>query len=304
MKISINKDSSVPLRDQIIEQISLQIASGILESETKLPSIRALAGRLDIHYSTVTAAYNHLADVGLLEIRQGSGVRVAKVGKSSEKSLDLESLIMDFLVKCCEAGYSFEEVSKTAAQINSREPVERILAVDRNEDFHSVISTELKPHFSIPVEVVTTEALLKNPSMADRSLLITSLYHIFAFQGSIKDRTRLVPCNIEPARQEMEQVEAMRSGTILLLVSVSKTLMNMATKLVAAHRGEDVAVRQVMLDDKKELEYMIDYADLILCDSPSEKRMMELTGGKKLKCFKLYSPSTISLIKDRLKNWG
>ncbi len=305
MKITVNKDSSVPLRDQIIEQISLQVASGLLESETKLPSIRALAGRLDIHYSTVTAAYNHLADVGLLEIRQGSGVRVAKVGKSREKAQDLESLIMDFLVNCCEAGYSFEEVASTAAKITDREKVEKILAVDRNEDFHSVISTELTPHFDIPVEVITTDHLLENPSLADKALVITSLYHIFAFQNSIKDRTRLVPCNIEPARLEMEQVDAMRSGTILLLVSVSETLMNMATKLVAAHRGEEVAVRQVLLTDEKELKYMIDYADLILCDSPSEKKMKELVEApKKLSCFKLYSPSTISLIQDRLKKWG
>ena len=77
MKISINKESSVPIRDQLIEQIALQIASGSLKGKEKLPSIRALAQRLGIHYSTVTAAYNHLGDVGLLEVRQGSGVKVA-----------------------------------------------------------------------------------------------------------------------------------------------------------------------------------------------------------------------------------
>lgn len=304
MKITINKDSSVPLRDQLIEQISLQIASGLLESETKLPSIRALAGRLDIHYSTVTAAYNHLADVGLLDIRQGSGVKVAKVGRLKENNANLESLIMDFLVNCLEAGYSFEEVASTAAKITDRKKVKRILAVDRNEDFHSVISCELKPHFSIPVDTCTTDELIADPSMAEESLVITSLYHIFAFQGIIKDRTRLVPCNIEPARQEMEQVESMKKGTILMLVSVSETLMKMAMKLVAAHRGEEVAVRQVLLSDEKELKYMIGFADYILCDSPSEERLVELTGGKSMKCFKLYSPSTISLIKDRIQKWG
>lgn len=304
MKISINKDSSVPIRDQLVEQISLQIASGILETETKLPSIRALAGRLDIHYSTVTAAYNHLADVGLLEIRQGSGVRVAKVGNSKETKDDLNSLFMDFLAKCCDYGHSYKEVANVINTKSKREPVKSILAVDRNEDFHSVITTELKPHFSIPVNAITVDKLKEDISKADNSLIVTSLYHLFSFQSLIEDKTRLVPCNIEPARQELEQVKEMRSGTILLLVSVSETLMSMATKLVAAQRGEEVAVRSVLLDDKKELEYMIGYADLILCDSPSESRMMDLTGGKKLKCFKLYSPSTISLIKSRLEKWG
>lgn len=304
MKISIKKDSSVPIRDQLVEQISLQIASGNLESDTKLPSIRALAGRLDIHYSTVTAAYNHLADVGLLEIRQGSGVRVSKVGQTKESPDDLPSLFMSFLAKCCEAGHSFSEVENVVSSLQERQPVESILAVDRNVDFHSVITTELQPHFSVPVKAITTDSLLDNIGMADKSLVVTSLYHIFAFQNKVKDKTRLVPCNIEPARQEMEQVMKMKAGTILLLVSVSQTLMNMATKLVAAQRGEEIAVRSVLLNDEKELNYMLGFSDLILCDSPSEARMMELTGGNKLQCFKLYSPSTISLIKERFQKWG
>ncbi len=77
MKIVVNKESEIPIRDQIIEQIGLQIASGTLKGKEKLPSIRALADRLGIHYSTVTAAYNHLAETGLLDVRQGSGVTVA-----------------------------------------------------------------------------------------------------------------------------------------------------------------------------------------------------------------------------------
>ena len=72
MKISISKDSSIPIRDQLIEQLGLQIAAGTLKPHQKLPSIRALADRLGVHYSTITAAYNHMADVGLLEVRQGS----------------------------------------------------------------------------------------------------------------------------------------------------------------------------------------------------------------------------------------
>ena len=88
LKIVVNKESDIPIRDQIIEQIGLQIASGTLKGKEKLPSIRALADRLGIHYSTVTAAYNHLAETGLLEVRQGSGVRVS--GRSPRSEEDQE----------------------------------------------------------------------------------------------------------------------------------------------------------------------------------------------------------------------
>lgn len=307
MKISINKESSVPVRDQLVEQVSLQIASGMLTAREKLPSIRALAARLGIHYSTVTAAYNHLADVGLLEIRQGSGVRVASISsRDSEPSAktDLDGMINDFLARASESGFAAKDVLKAFEKIKDRKPVKQILVVDRNVDFHPVLLTELKPHFSVPIKVCTVQQILENPSLMDDSLILTSLYHLFTFQDKVKDRTRLVPCNIEPARTEMEKIAALRSGSLILLVSVSQTLMTMATKLVAAHRGEEVAVRSVLLSDEKELNYMVNHADLILCDSPSEEAVRKIADPKKLLAFKLYPPSTIELIQERLKKWG
>ncbi len=308
MKISINKDSSVPVRDQIVEQISLQIASGMLAGKEKLPSIRALASRLGIHYSTVTAAYNHLAEVGLLDIRQGSGVRVASINnREPDPSLRPQFAVMfdDFLARASEAGHSAEDViALFEKKLKNRRPAKKILAVDRNVDFHEVLLTELRPNFKLPIEAVTVQAILENPALMDDAMVVTSLYHLFAFHDKVKDRTRLVPCNIEPARQELEKVDELRSGSLVLLVSVSMTLMNMATKLVAARRGEEIAVRSVLLSDETELRYMVNHADLILCDSPSHATVKAICDNKKLLAFKLYAPSTIALIQERLAKWG
>jgi len=307
MKISINKDSSVPVRDQLVEQVSLQIASGLLTPKEKLPSIRALAARLGIHYSTVTAAYNHLADVGLLDIRQGSGVRVASINNRDNEPAaksNLDSMINDFLARASEAGFAAADVMNAVEKLKDRKPVRRILAVDRNEDFHRVLLTELKPHFKIPVEACTVQDIMDKPEQMDDSLILTSLYHLFTFQDKVKDRTRLVPCNIEPASLEMEKIATLRAGSLVLLVSVSETLMNMATKLVAAHRGEEIPVRAVLLSDEKELNYMVNHANLILCDSPSEDTVRKIADPKILQVFKLYPPSTIKLIQERLSKWG
>lgn len=307
MKITINKESSVPLRDQLVEQIGLQIASGTLASKEKLPSIRALADRLGIHYSTVTAAYNHLAEVGLLEIRQGSGVRVASAGKASENSgrgSSLEGMFVEFLAKASESGYSCKEVTTCLRALEKRKPVKRIQAVDRNKDFHQLLIAELAPHFSIPVVPCTVEEFIADRKNLDESLVVSSLYHIFAFQQYVTDPTRLIACNIEPGRAEIDSVDQLPTGSLVLLVSVSTTLMNMATRLIAAKRGEDVAVRTVHISDEKELKYMVKYATLILCDSSCEQAMVPLAGKTKLVVFRLYSPSTIDLIKDRLNKWG
>lgn len=305
MKITINKESSIPIRDQLIEQVALQIASGILKHKEKLPSIRALATRLGIHYSTVTAAYNHLADVGLLDIRQGSGVRVAGRAGTADgggREKDLDAMVAEFLAKVAEKGYSRAQLIAAYEKIGNRPPIRRIVAVDGNVDFHPILLSELKPHFNLPVETCTIEQWKKKQH--DDALVITSLYHLWAFQEFITDPTRLVVCNIEPGRAEIETATQLPTGNLVLLVSVSETMMRIANKLISSNRGEEIPVRSVLPSDQKELHYMMKHANLVICDTSSEQAVLPIAGKTKVLVFHLYAPSTIELIKDRIEKWG
>lgn len=304
VKVIINKESTVPIRDQLIEQIALQIASGSLKGQEKLPSIRALAQRLGIHYSTITAAYNHLAGVGLLEIRQGSGVRVAGKARTEVKDVDLTKMCEDFLAHVSESGFSREDLKPVMSSLLERKPVKRLVVVDRNKDFHAVQLAELTPEFKQQIVAVTTEEMLQNKEWLIDSLFITSLYHVFAFENVIDDRTRLIVCDIEPARSELEHVQNLKDGSLVLLVSYSQTLLNMATKLLAAQRGEQIAVRSLLTTDKTELQYMMKYASLVICDLASKEEVAAVAGKTPYMVFRLYAPHTIERIKERLSNWG
>lgn len=69
--------SRVPLRDQIAVQVVAAVRAGSYGRGERLPSVRALASRLDVHRNTVRAAYRKLAGRGVVEVRPGSGVFVA-----------------------------------------------------------------------------------------------------------------------------------------------------------------------------------------------------------------------------------
>lgn len=307
MKVSINKDSNVPIRDQLIEQIGLQIAAGSLKGEERLPSVRALANRLGIHYNTVSSAYSHLADIGLLQIRQGSGVKV--VGRLAHKELDLagsslDELLYHFLAVASEHGYSRCDIEESVKRVLNNSPIERVLVVDRNPDFHPLLYSELQPHFSMSVEAVTPNELRERIFLASSSLVVTSLYHIFALRDLRLDPTRLVVCNVEPGRLEQEAVLKLPPGSLLLLVSVSPTLLKMATNVMSALRGTEVGIRTISPLDEQELQYTLKYADLIICDQSSKDVTMRLSGQKAVSVFRLYSPSTIKLVQERIKKWG
>ncbi len=79
--------------------------------------------------------------------------------------------------------------------------------------------------------------------------------------------------------------------------------MRMATKLLASQRT-DIGVRSLLVKETTEIEYVMKHADLIMCDISSVDVVKPLVGKKPMVTFRLYSPSTIQVIKDRLSKWG
>lgn len=77
--VTLDRDSSRPLYEQIHHQLRASIEAGRLPRGTVLPSTRALATDLGVARSTVVQAYAHLRAEGLLSPRAGSSTRV--VGK-------------------------------------------------------------------------------------------------------------------------------------------------------------------------------------------------------------------------------
>lgn len=76
MRITLNKNSSVPIYLQIRNQIRDMILEGILEPGFKLPSERKLAETLGVNRTTVLSAYRDLKADDLIGSRVGQGTVV------------------------------------------------------------------------------------------------------------------------------------------------------------------------------------------------------------------------------------
>ena len=61
----------MPAYRQIMEQIRLQIASGVLQADDEMPSTRALSVTLSLNPMTISKAYGLLERDGVLERRRG-----------------------------------------------------------------------------------------------------------------------------------------------------------------------------------------------------------------------------------------
>lgn len=79
MRIVLLYQSSVPIYEQIKEQIKTSVLSGELQENELLPSIRQLARDLKVSVITTTRAYNDLELEGFIQTVPGKGCYVKRI---------------------------------------------------------------------------------------------------------------------------------------------------------------------------------------------------------------------------------
>jgi DNA-binding transcriptional MocR family regulator len=76
MNLTIDKHGDVPAYEQIRQQITELVQTGLLAAGAKLPSVRELAKSLGVSVKTVRRAYDELGADNILQTRHGSGTFV------------------------------------------------------------------------------------------------------------------------------------------------------------------------------------------------------------------------------------
>jgi GntR family transcriptional regulator len=78
----LDPHSSVPIYQQLIDQVRRLVASGLLAPGAELPSVREMAQEHTVHPMTISKAYSLLESEGLLERRRGKPMMVAALKKN------------------------------------------------------------------------------------------------------------------------------------------------------------------------------------------------------------------------------
>ena len=87
MDIIIDNSASLPIYEQLRNQIRDQIINDVLAYDEQLPSIRVLAKDLSISIMTVKKAYDALEEEGFIVTRQGKGSFVAEKNENVAREI-------------------------------------------------------------------------------------------------------------------------------------------------------------------------------------------------------------------------
>ena len=113
--LDVNPRSGVPLYVQLVQQIQHALEIGILQTGDQLPTVRQLASELTIAPNTIVKAYDELANLGLIESRQGVGTIVTENFNGVLRKQQLEALFERIRVLVRDAanlGVSEQELSE------------------------------------------------------------------------------------------------------------------------------------------------------------------------------------------------
>jgi GntR family transcriptional regulator len=125
--IEIDPGASVPIYMQIIEKLHSLMVAGVLAPGDRLPTVRQLAGDLEINFNTVARAYRWLEEAGLLSMCQGRGTFVldrplaALEREQRPDKENLEHFVRRMLQDARRLGYSPAQLAAAITRVGEAE---------------------------------------------------------------------------------------------------------------------------------------------------------------------------------------
>src|SRR5262245_43340158 len=126
--IRIDRQSDVPVTEQLAAQLVYLIGSGQVRAGDALPSVRALAIRLRVHRNTVSEAFQDATLASLVEKGRGRRLRVRGDEPRAPRS-PLDALIDSAVAAARKGGYSPRQLYDRMHERLSATPPARLLVV-------------------------------------------------------------------------------------------------------------------------------------------------------------------------------
>ncbi len=298
MDIRISKESEVPLRQQLAEQIVFHIATGKLQPGQALPSVRELARRLKIHHNTVSEAYQDLIRRMWLVGRRGSRVtvRALEEGVHARGASGLDDLI-NTLIRCgARAGLFAPVIARTSARRACwvsppitfwwSKPMRACAACCGRK---SARRSTVRWRSARELE------LAANPGLGIGALAVAAHYAIRDVNALLPKDRPAIPLEFGAADEQVEMIRQRREPSVVAVVSVSEGFLQTARSVLATAAGRRHVLQEFLLPlpDPKALAA----ADVVFADSIAVREVKH----RSVVPYRLITPGSLTYLASALR---
>jgi len=252
MRIHINKESEVPVREQLREQIIFLMGTGKLSIGDNLPSVRELARQLKIHHNTVSHVYADLVREGWLVTRRGRRLVAVQQfkgeGADAAKLANLDDLL-DLIVRFAdEHTYSLQQLATQVRERLLAEPPDHLLIVEPEAELGNLIREEIRQAIGQAPEGCTVSRLQQDPGMAIGAVLLTPCYLVDGLECLPSKNRCIVPLTYTSAEGHLDLVRGLRLPSAVGVLSVSPAFLKTASGLLAPIVGARHSLHAFLLE--------------------------------------------------------
>jgi DNA-binding transcriptional regulator YhcF (GntR family) len=218
MRFWVARGKSTPIKEQLISQLLLAIFSGRFTPGERLPSVRQLARRLQLHPNTISAVYQELAARGWVEQRPGSGVYV----RPQLPPPSLEALVERFLAETAAAGYPSSAVLDALHRALHPAPPPTRVVVDPDPALAEVIAAELADQWGESVAFASSDSPPPGCQLWASAGRLPALHQ------------PACPVRLVSLEEMLAHAQRPPSGSLLAVVSISPTILDWSARILAA----------------------------------------------------------------------
>jgi GntR family transcriptional regulator len=266
MQITLSKDSDVPLRQQLAEQIVFQITTGQIRAGQELPSVRALARQSSVHHNTVSEAYRELVHRGWLTRHRGSRL-VVGTGEGAPligpKTLD--ELINESIQRAKDMGFTLQALRQRVRERLMAQPPDHILVIEQEPGLRAIIRREIDQCVGRLIESCSLEEFQSEPGLAIGAQVLVANHLVDELKPLATKNRPPIGIVFSNAAEHTDLIRKLQKPSIVAVVSVSESLLRTARGFLAPAIGRRHTFIEILVLKNEPINP--DSADLVFCDT-------------------------------------
>lgn len=290
MKLVLNRQSPLGIKDQIRRQIRMLIESGKLHAGKALPSAKDMAAVLSINRNTVAAAYRELVAEGYLKTVVGAGTFV----REHKQQIQTDRLCQIFSAAMEEAlteGYTPDQITdflldRLTTTFGGSQG-KRVLVVECNQEALEDIAGTLQRELGVVTSGVLVQDLEADPAaaaehFADVDLIVCGFNHVEELRHAIPDcPLDVVPVILKPHIRIMSEIMRLPKGTRVGFCCSNQRSTETFFRALSFSGGSSLITICAGLENAQKLKEMLADCEVVFATGYVHERVAQMVSPDK-----------------------
>lgn len=268
----INTELDIPIYQQLVDAICVDIKSGNLISGEQLPTVFEMTSKVGVARGTVKRAYDELERMGIVEKVQGRGtfVKYQPANSGSRKEQAMEA-IDDMLDKLEGMGLSPSEINiflnLKLRERSQEEANVKIAVVECNPENLSQMSEQLRHIDEVDLYSYTLDSIKQYPYKLNENydLIVTTSLHSDYLESIVPDKKRIVRVALRPSARSLSHIIKLKKSEKAGIVGYSERFAGLIYNTCSMYAEEVTVEAPLIVSERSELEkYLKDKSTILL----------------------------------------